>query len=72
VTRVVTLENVNTKRRLAMIKFTNGCPEDEIKAIMDRPEAFESYNAHGAGKTFYDYVKMIVTEYHKIAINTHA
>jgi hypothetical protein len=55
-----------------MIKYDGGTPEDEIKAIMARPEAFESYNAHGAGRTFYDYVKLIVTEYHKIAINTYA
>jgi hypothetical protein len=55
-----------------MIKYEGATPEDEIKAIMDRPEALESYKAHGAFMTFYDYVKMIVTEYHKIAINTYA
>jgi hypothetical protein len=66
VTRVVTVVNVNIKRRAAMTL------EQEIMKIMGTPEALESYKAHGVFMTFYDYVKMVVTEYHKIAINTYA
>jgi hypothetical protein len=67
VTRVVTVVNANIKRRAAMTL------EQEIQEIMWHPEAIKSYHNFGpVTMSFYDYVKMIVTEYHKIAINTYA
>jgi hypothetical protein len=56
-----------------MISYDAGTKEQQVMAIMTRPEAFKSYldNRHH-GLTFYDYVKMIVTEYEKIAINVNA
>jgi hypothetical protein len=56
-----------------MIRYDGGGTiDDQVKAIMTRPEAYNSYLDNGHGLTFYDYVKMIVVEYEKIAINVKA
>jgi hypothetical protein len=46
--------------------------EMKIIRIMSTSAAFESYKTYGDGLTFYDYVRLIVIEYRKIAIDTFA
>ena len=46
--------------------------EQKIHEAMNSPTARESWLHNGCGMTFYDYVKMIITEYNKIAVNTYA
>jgi hypothetical protein len=46
--------------------------ENEINTLMQTTGAYNSWKKNGAGFTFYDYIKMIVTEYHKIRINVYA
>jgi hypothetical protein len=73
--RLRSLHNgIRTRSGITENKNTGGIMtlEQEILEIMERPKAFDSWQEHGAGMTFYDYVAMVVVEYKKIAVNVYA